>query len=125
MKTLADVLTAVEPLIAAHAADEYPREAVGIVFADGTIKRLINQARSEKRVVASADQVAAALDDSDSPMCFYHSHPRTAAVPSPADRKAMAEQASHASYVPLLIYGIDGLRVWVWHDGDAVEMEVA
>jgi len=125
MRTLTDVLAIAEPLIATHAADEYPREAVGIVFANGTIKRLINQARSNKRVVASADQVAAALNDSDSPMCFYHSHPRTPAVPSSADKKAMAEQASHLTYVPLLIYGIDGLRVWVWHDGDAVEMEVA
>ena len=115
MRTLTDVLAIAEPLIATHAADEYPREAVGIVFANGTIKRLINQARSNKRVVASADQVAAALNDSDSPP----------AVPSSADKKAMAEQASHLTYVPLLIYGIDGLRVWVWHDGDAVEMEVA
>ena len=120
-----ELLPLVEPLIRAHAAEDAPLEAVGLVFADGSIQRLINQARSRHRFAISRSQLTEVLAAAEQkPVCLYHSHPTVEAKPSLPDRAIMRTQMEIAGIsIPFLILGTDGLRVWLWQNGEAVEVE--
>ena len=125
--TLAEVLEKAEAQIATHCLSDLTVEAVGLVFLDGSIRHLINQARSGHRFSVSARQMQDLLDVvGDNPIAIYHSHPSSKGVPSNADKAMMAELYDVLDGpFPFLIWGrSDGLRVWLWQDGEALEMEL-
>lgn len=66
--------------IFAHVEVELPFEAVGLVWSDGSISPLINQARSQHRFTVSQALLAEALvavDPAEKTLvAFYHSHPQ-------------------------------------------------
>jgi proteasome lid subunit RPN8/RPN11 len=121
--TLSEILDLATPLIAAHSADDAPTEACGVVLADGSIHRLINQARSSHRWAVSKVQMRELMELHKSPIAIYHSHPTSLAIPSSPDKTMMEAWYAHAGLsLPFLIYGIDGLRAWTWDTDHATEM---
>lgn len=120
---LSDLIALACPSISQHAADDFPYEAVGLVFEDGSIVRLVNQARAETRFLVGKDQVAEAIRATPQrPLALYHSHPHRKATPSDRDCRLMAKQTRRAGVaIPFLIYGVDGLRAWLWQDGEPTE----
>ena len=123
---LMHALAIAKPDIIDHAADDHPLEAVGLVFSDGSTRRLINQARSPRRFSIARAQLEEVIAESGlSPICLYPSHPAGRAVPSTPDQRVMSSQATRAGLpVPFVILGVDGLRVWLWQDGAAREIQV-
>lgn len=124
----ARLLSIAAPEIRAHCKAAAPIEAVGLIWDDGTIKPLFNQARSETRFVVGKTALNEALDEGvlrgRFPVALYHSHPTKPAKPSVPDKRFMSEAASYARELVFVICGTDGLRVWVWHGGNAVEIEL-
>lgn len=74
-----------------HMVEESPNECVGLVLGDGTIVKLINQARSTDRFFVGASQISELFEDVDEDIiATYHSHPSSPAIPSGEDQKFMA-----------------------------------
>jgi len=117
---------AVIDAVLAHAADAAPREACGLLIGTAaTIHRAVrarNLARSSTRYeVAAADHFAAlraARAEGLDVVGAYHSHPLTAAEPSPTDRAA-----AFPGFVFVIAARTPGphLRAWELVDGNFAE----
>ncbi len=105
-----------------HRQRDFPIEAVGIVFSDGSTQPLINQLRSETAYAVNPLFVEEAFAEGDArgvvPLAFYHTHPKAEARPSLHDIDMM-EQLPGA---PFVIAGTDGIKTWVWEDGQAKQL---
>jgi proteasome lid subunit RPN8/RPN11 len=117
---------AVVEVILAHAAEAAPREACGLLIGRGyRVHRAVrarNVAHSDSRYQVSAEDhfaaMRAARADHLDVVGAYHSHPATAAEPSPTDRDAAFEGFVFviASRVP-----VPHLRAWELVGGNFTE----
>jgi proteasome lid subunit RPN8/RPN11 len=111
----------------AHAADEAPNEACGlIVLRDGVAERYIrgrNKLASPYRYELEIDPSVWFLEDEGYELAVFHSHPETAPIPSRTDRELAGLWAGR----PFVIYGLelDQLRAWRVSREDAVEITLA
>jgi proteasome lid subunit RPN8/RPN11 len=111
----------------AHAADEAPNEACGlIVLRDGVAERYIrgrNKLASPYRYELEIDPSVWFLEDEGYELAVFHSHPETAPIPSRTDRELAGLWAGR----PFVIYGLelDQLRAWRVSREDAVEIPLA
>jgi len=115
----AEAIDAAYPSMLEHFASSLPNEAVGFVIDDGTIVRLINQARSAHRFWISGEQVKERLaphSPSDI-VALYHTHPERPAKPSGEDRRLMLELAQVWPHVLHLILSRTDSAVYAVIDG--------
>ena len=120
------VPAAVIEAVLAHAAETTPCEACGLVIGAGDMVaravRARNLAPAETRYeIAPEDHFAAmraARADGLDVIGAYHSHPATAAVPSPTDRAA-----AFAGFVFVIAATVPAphLRAWELVDGNFAE----
>lgn len=122
--------------IVTHMLDELPDEAVGLLWSDGSVSRLINQARSPSRFSVSQPQLAEAMDKVSPDLLLvglYHSHPGGKEILSAEDEDQLRLQFTAGIPIPWLIINPSGnLKAWWWSQEDCapagtaiVEMEVA
>jgi proteasome lid subunit RPN8/RPN11 len=111
----------VRDAIAAHARDEAPNEACGlVVLRDGTAERYVrgqNALASPYRFELEIDPDVWFLEDDGYELAVCHSHPETAPRPSKTDRANVGLWAGK----PYLIYSLarDELAGWrVSADGE-------
>jgi proteasome lid subunit RPN8/RPN11 len=119
--TIADGVVAA---IFEHARLEAPRECCGLLIGASQHIRMAVRARNiaqephRRYLIDPHDHLAAirlARQSGNEVIGAYHSHPRSAAVPSPTDT---AEGFAHFLFV---IAGMDGtpeVTAWSWHDGN-------
>lgn len=110
------------PLIQEHSRKESPFEAVGLIHKDGTITKLVNQARSSTRFSVGITQLEAHLyrpEHFANLHAIYHTHPKSTSHPSQHDQAMMKEMANDPFWkkIPFAILGLDKLTVWTWDDG--------
>ena len=120
------VPAAVIEAVLAHAAETTPREACGLLIGAGDMVaravRARNLAPAETRYeIAPEDHFAAmraARADGLEVIGAYHSHPATAAVPSPTDRAA-----AFAGFVFVIAATVPAphVRAWELVDGNFAE----
>lgn len=84
----------------AHAREEFPREACGLVMADGRYIRCSNEAVGEDHFVLPRKEFEAA-DEQGEITAIFHSHPNASCNPSEADRVAC-----EISGVPWFVVGL-------------------
>lgn len=105
-----------------HFQDELPNECVGLVWMDGQVQRLINQARSPSRFSISRAQLAGRLNEMDETnvlVCVYHSHPGGTTRLSADDKESFKRQWDRGIVIPWLVVTEDE---WVlWHIRDEAE----
>lgn len=88
----------------AHFYEELPNECVGIIWNDGQIDRLINQARSPERFSVGLPQLAEVLGRrAGTVSVIYHSHPGGTTGLSVEDRMSMAAQFNKGIPIPWLV----------------------
>lgn len=109
--------------IKAH-AEGSPYEVCGIVWSDGTVMPLRNEAMlPEEEFFVGKFQLSQveflANTFGKHVVATYHSHPSGSAVPSAADIATLRRLAEVADESPVsIIWGKkDGLRGWTWDDG--------
>lgn len=88
-----------------HAAEEYPKEAVGLIWDDGTTTELINSGGEGEFNVTDEDLAQAIKEVSGDReiAAVYHSHPKGSLALSPTDMNSMAQQFQNGLEVPWLI----------------------
>lgn len=105
-------------LIFSHMEDDLPLEACGLVWSDGSITRLINQARSETRFAVSqtllAEELAQVDVDEKLMVAFYHSHPRGLLELSNEDHASFKDQSSYVNLPWLIVTSDRRARIFVW-----------
>jgi proteasome lid subunit RPN8/RPN11 len=107
----------------AHARDEAPNEACGlIVLRDGVAERYVrgrNALASPYRYQLEVDPEVWFLEDDGFELAVFHSHPETAPRPSRTD----VENVGLWTGKPYLIYSLAGdeLAAWTIEDDGAVE----
>ena len=117
------VPAAVRDQLVAHARDEAPNEACGlIVLRGGIAERYIrgrNTLASPYRFQLEVDPEDWFLEDEGYELAVFHSHPETAPRPSRTD----VENVGLWTGKPYLIYSLarDELAAWTIADGGAVE----
>lgn len=102
-------------MIRTHLQEELPNECVGLLWGDGQVQKLINQARSPSRFSISQIQLAERLtemDESNLLICVYHSHPNGDLNLSWDDKRSMRRQWERNIPVPWLIVTVDKVRLW-------------
>jgi proteasome lid subunit RPN8/RPN11 len=127
MKEVAEVLKSSLTEICIHFREDLPNECVGLVWEDGEIQRLRNQASSPNRFSVSLPQLAERLAEREGTViAIYHSHPGGSSVMSSADKKSLSEQFDRGLPVPWLIvteedaclwYIADDIYHWYWVSG--------
>ena len=108
--------------VVAHMLRELPNECVGLLWSDGSISRLINQARSPSRFSAGGAQIAEAMEKVDQDLLLaavYHSHPGGRSTLSDDDENQLRLQFAAGVAIPWLIVNPSGdMRVWWWSEED-------
>ena len=111
---------AVRAELVAHAEDESPNEACGLIaLRDGVAERYVrgrNKLASPYRYELDVDPEVWFLEDDGYELAVFHSHPETEPIPSRTDRELSGLWAGK----PFLIYGlkVDELRAWsITRDG--------
>lgn len=103
--------------IMAHFFDDLPNECVGLVWNDGHIQRLRNQANSPKRFSISKPQLAEKLTEREEQdgiflMAIYHSHPGGSPQLSGPDKKSFRAQHESGLRIPWLVVTEKKARLW-------------
>jgi proteasome lid subunit RPN8/RPN11 len=117
---------AVRHELVAHAEDEAPNEACGLIaFRDGVAERYIrgrNALASPYRYELDVDPEAWFLEDDGYELAVFHSHPETAPRPSRTDVENVGLWAGK----PYVIYSLarDELAAWTITDGGFEPLEV-
>ena len=117
----------VRDAIAAHARDEAPNEACGVVvLRDGTAERYVrgrNALGSPYRYELEVDPDVWFLEDEGYELAVCHSHPETAPRPSKTDVANVGLWAGR----PYLIYSLarDELAAWTLADGGFEPLELS
>jgi proteasome lid subunit RPN8/RPN11 len=110
---------AVRRLLEAHAREELPNEACGlVVFKDGVAERFVpgrNAAESPYRFELDVDPEVWFLEDDGFELAVFHSHPSSPPRPSRTD----VENIGLWQGKPYLIYSVreDVLNAWTIADG--------
>ncbi len=110
---------AVRRLLEAHAREELPNEACGlVVFKDGIAERFVpgrNAAESPYRFELDVDPEVWFLEDDGFELAVFHSHPSSPPRPSRTD----VENIGLWQGKPYLIYSVrdDMLNAWTIADG--------
>ena len=119
---LTDLARLCRDAIAEHRTDDSPNEAVGLIWADGTIFRLVNEADDPTKAFrVNRHRIMAAVNESPyPPVALYHTHAGEA-NPSLADSQMLAQLAATNTSPTMLIFGCDGLRAFRWHNGGVEE----
>lgn len=115
IEVLIPPLRATLPDIYSHYHDDLPNECVGLVWADGSTQRLINQARSPKRFSISTPQLAERLaerTEDDFLLTVYHSHPGGTTTLSWDDKRAMLHQWKNGIMVPWMVVTEEQATLW-------------
>lgn len=90
--------------IQAHYLDDLPNECVGVVWDDGEVARLINQARSPERFAVSLPQLSIEFGRREGMViAMYHSHPSGSTALSSPDRHNMRQQFRDGAFIPWLV----------------------
>jgi proteasome lid subunit RPN8/RPN11 len=106
-------------LLEAHAREELPNEACGlVVFKDGVAERFVpgrNAAESPYRFELDVDPEVWFLEDEGFELAVFHSHPSSPPRPSRTD----VENIGLWQRKPYLIYSVheDALNAWTIADG--------
>ena len=114
--------------IVAHARDEAPNECCGVIrMREGVVhdvRRATNERNSPYGYSLDAASLLAAFNASEDGygVAIYHSHPRSAAVPSQTDIN-LAEYPEYA-YVIVSLAGEPEVRAWRIQNGDVAEEAV-
>lgn len=96
-----------------HMMDDSPDECVGLIWGDGHVTRLINQARSHERFSVSVAQMAEALTSRTGLIiCIYHSHPGGTTGLSVDDQRSMREEWSNGYFIPWLVVTETTATLW-------------
>ena len=99
--------------------DAVPDECVGLLMGDGTVHRLINQARSSRRFLVHPRQIVETIGEAavagEGVAAMYHSH-RGAPNPSGPDRDFMAGLAIAWPQVVHVILSPSGYKIWKLRD---------
>jgi proteasome lid subunit RPN8/RPN11 len=117
---------AVRRELVAHAEDEAPNEACGLIaFRDGVAERYIrgrNALASPYRYELDVDPEAWFLEDEGYELAVFHSHPETAPRPSRTDVENVGLWAGK----PYVIYSLarDELAAWTIADGGFKPLDV-
>ncbi|MGZ4107407.1 MAG: Mov34/MPN/PAD-1 family protein [Tumebacillaceae bacterium] len=109
--------------IRAHGQQAFPREACGLVVRKESGQDVVpmqNLAEADDRFQVDPAEMLPYLLKEASIVCFYHSHPQQAAIPSASDR------AGYTYSFPHLIYTVcdDEIRGYDVHDGVWVEEHI-
>lgn len=104
--------------------DELPNECVGYLWSDGSITRLVNQARSPWRFSVSTTLMAEALAKADPEVKqlvgLFHSHPGGSLALSETDIECIRLQFAAGVDYPWVIVTTAALMIW-WWDGETNE----
>lgn len=123
---LASLAAVCHDAIAEHRYDDSPNEAVGLIWPDGTIYRLVNEDEDPTAAyrVNRARIATAIATNPHPPVALYHTHAGLA-TPSLADSRMLGHLAAAGNDTPtMFIFGSDGLRAWQWHDGAIKEHDL-
>jgi proteasome lid subunit RPN8/RPN11 len=117
--TVEELVASASPRIRAQREGHAPKEAVGLVWPDGTIAVLHNRAsNSEHEYLVDRREISRTVADKGMmPVAVWHTHWATDARPSEADAKQLERLARDNDRPLMFIYGKDGLRAWTWEDG--------
>lgn len=119
--TIADGVVAA---ILEHARSEAPRECCGLLIGAGQHIRAAVPARNiahdpqRRYLIDPHDHLNAirlARQAGEEVLGAYHSHPRSAAAPSPTDA---AEGFAHFLFVIAGLSAVPEVTAWAWHDGN-------
>ena len=123
------ILAAVEAAVIAHARAAAPHECCGLLLGDAGVIRESAPARNiaddpgRRYLIDPADHLAAIREARRRPIDVigaYHSHPRSAAIPSPTDA-----DGAFGDFLFLIVgLGADpaDLRAWRWDNGNFTEV---
>lgn len=93
-------------------------EAVGIIWTDGTVRELVNQARSMDRFSVGVRQFVEALAEVDpgekTILSLFHSHPSGSVVASRQDRDSILYQWENGMPRPWTILDPGSLSWSMW-----------
>lgn len=123
-----DAIETAIPTIFDHAASLHPEEVVGLVWTDGTVTRLINQARSTTEFSVGVAQLSEALvlvDPNEKTVAaVYHSHPADSTALSHADQKSLKAQWEDDLHTPwVVVTPHNGYSIWEWDPDTATPIE--
>lgn len=116
-----EITEAQYPKILSHMEDESPNECVGLLWMDGQVQRLINQARSSSRFSISQPQLAerlAEMDETNVLVCVYHSHPAGSTTLSWDDKRSLKRQWDRDLVIPWLVVTSENAALWYILDQD-------
>ncbi len=113
-----DLANHVASRIARERDTHAPEEACGIVFDDGTLQRIKNEADDpEHSYLINRRALSLAVAGRKAiPVAIYHTHVSARAEPSSADIKQLVFLAEDNDKPLMMIYGTDGMRVWTWDE---------
>jgi proteasome lid subunit RPN8/RPN11 len=122
---LAALVALCRDAIAEHRDADSPNEAVGLVWADGSTCRLVNEDPEPTMAFrVNRHRIMAILNDSPfPPVALYHTHAGEA-NPSLADSQMLGQLAATNPSPTMLIFGSDGLRAFCWHNGGVEECDL-
>jgi proteasome lid subunit RPN8/RPN11 len=122
---LANLARLCRDAIAEHRSDDSPNEAVGLIWADGSICRLVNEdPEPTKAFRVNKHRIMAMVNSNPSPpVALYHTHTGEA-NPSLADSQMLCQLAQTNTSPTMLIFGSDGLRAFRWHNGGVEECDL-
>lgn len=110
------------PEIYAHYQEDLPNECVGLVWADGKVDRLTNQARSPKRFSVSMSQLVEVMGARQGIiMAIYHSHPGGSTGLSWEDQFSLRAQFTKGIPFPWLVVTETMLTAYVVNELDRIE----
>lgn len=123
---LDSILTHALPAIIDHAIEEYPIEAVGLIWDNGEIGRLRNQANSPNRFAVSGKLISELVASVGEryPVIMYHTHPnvRSTADPSRADVAMMRELDAEGGNSLSLIVARNHAKLWALNGDTPVKV---
>jgi len=119
-----DAISISLPKIHSHLHNGLPEEVVGLILSDGSIVRLINQARSAVEFTVSQAQLAGVLADinpeTHTVYAVYHTHPGGDIVLSPQDQKTLRfHWVVENLALPWLVMVPSGMAALCWVDSQS------
>ncbi len=113
--------------IQAHYLDDLPNECVGLVWNDGLIQRLRNQASSPHRFSISKPQITEKIAEREEEeedvylMAIYHSHPEGSTTLSWADKRSFIGQHENDLRIPWLVVVKGSACLWYMQKEEGVD----
>jgi len=96
-----------------HFNDDLPNECVGMVWDDGEVARLLNQAHSPERFSVSLPLLTEKLAAREGiVVAIYHSHPTGGTHLSSSDESSLRAQWRRDIFIPWLVVDGEGGKLW-------------